>query len=278
VSPGRLRDLLAGAEGGADASVLTDDYYLTVNRRPVVLHGRELGAVVTLRDRTELSGLLRELDSVRALTDALRAQQHEFSNRMHTVAGLLELGDRDEALTYLTTAQGAEAALSESVRERVANPLVVGLILAKSVVAAERGVTLTLTEDSWLGDSPARVQALLTVLGNLVDNAIDAAAGASPAEVTVRLVDDAGITMAVSDTGPGIPPGHLEWIFADGYSTKAGSDVRRRGLGLAIVHRLVRRIGGRIDVGEGPGATFTVELPGATVGRTPVTEEARTMR
>ncbi|MCW2862989.1 MAG: histidine kinase [Actinoallomurus sp.] len=278
MSPGRLRDLLAGSEGGADASVLTDDYYLTVNRRPVVLHGRELGAVVTLRDRTELSGLLRELDSVRALTDALRAQQHEFSNRMHTVAGLLELGDRDEALTYLTTAQGAEAALSESVRERVANPLVVGLILAKSVVAAERGVTLTLTEDSWLGDSPARVQAVLTVLGNLVDNAIDAAAGASPAEVTVRLVDDAGITMAVSDTGPGIPPGHLESIFTDGYSTKAGSDVRRRGLGLAIVHRLVRRIGGRIDVGEGPGATFTVELPGATLGRTPVTEKARTSR
>jgi two-component system CitB family sensor kinase len=282
VPPGRLRDLLAGAEGGADASVLTDEYYLTVNRRPVVLGGRELGAVVTLRDRTELSGLLRELDSVRALTDALRAQQHEFSNRMHTVAGLLELGDRDEALTYLTTAQGAEAALSESVRERIANPLVVGLILAKSVVAAERGVTLTLTEDSWLGDSPARVQALLTVLGNLVDNAIDAAAGASPAEVTVRLVDDAGITVVVSDTGPGVPPGHLESIFNDGYSTKAGSDARRRGLGLAIVHRLIRRIGGRIRVGEGPGATFTVELPdtagSGARGAAPVIEEVRTMR
>lgn len=278
VPPGRLRDLLAGAEGGADASVLTDESYLTVNRRPVVLHGRELGAVVTLRDRTEMSGLLRELDSVRALTDALRAQQHEFSNRMHTVAGLLELGDRDEALTYLTTAQGAEAALSESVRERVANPLVVGLILAKSVVAAERGVTLTLTEDSWLGDSPARVQAVLTVLGNLVDNAIDAAAGASPAEVTVQLADDAGITMIVSDTGPGVPPGRMDSIFNDGYSTKVGSDVRRRGLGLAIVHRLVRRIGGRIHVGEGPGATFTVELPGAPGQGPAVEEEVRTMR
>jgi two-component system CitB family sensor kinase len=265
--PGRLRDLLVGAEGGSDASVLTDEHYLTVNRRPVSLHGRELGAVVTLRDRTELSGLLRELDSVRGLTDALRAQQHEFSNRMHTVAGLLELGDRDGALAYLTTAQGAEAALSESVRERIANPLVVGLILAKSVVAAERGVTLTLTEDSWLGDSPSHVQAVLTLLGNLVDNAIDAAAQpaadqeATRAAVTVRLVDGDGIIMVVSDTGPGIPHGHADSIFTDGYSTKAGSDVLRRGLGLAIVHRLVRRIGGRITVDEGPGATFTVELP-----------------
>jgi two-component system CitB family sensor kinase len=268
---GRLRDLLVGAEGGPDASVLTDEHYLTVNRRPVALHGRELGAVVTLRDRTELSGLLRELDSVRGLTDALRAQQHEFSNRMHTVAGLLELGDRDEAIAYLTTAQGAEAALSESVRERIANPLVVGLILAKSAVAAERGVRLTLTEDSWLGDSPAHVQAVLTVLGNLVDNAIDAAAQpgpadqeAMPAAVTVRVTDGDGITIVVSDTGPGIPPGHAESIFSDGYSTKSGTAVLRRGLGLAIVHRLVRRIGGQIRVDEGPGATFTVQLPDAS--------------
>lgn len=274
--PGRPRDLLVGVQGGSDASVLTDEHYLTVNRRRVVLQGRELGAVVTLRDRTELSGLLRELDSVRGLTDALRAQQHEFSNRMHTVAGLLELGDRDGALAYLTSAQGAEAALSESVRERIANPLVVGLILAKSVVAAERGVTLTLTEDSWLGESPARVQAVLTILGNLVDNAIDAAGAPrhgpeapARAEVTVRLTDGDGITMVVSDTGPGVPPGCADSIFIDGYSTKAGDGtagnggrgLRRRGLGLAIVHRLVHRLGGSIRVDEGPGATFTVRLP-----------------
>ncbi|MEV0405644.1 sensor histidine kinase [Actinoallomurus sp. NPDC050550] len=282
VPSGRLRDVLAGADGGVDASVLTEEHYLTINRRPVCLRGQELGAVVTLRDRTEMSGLLRELDGVRALTDALRAQQHEFSNRMHTVAGLLELGDHDEAIAYLTTAQGAEAALSESVRERIANPLVVGLILAKSVVAAERGVTLTLTEDSWLGESPSHVQAVLTILGNLVDNAIDAVGrprpgtpAGRPAEVTVRLTDGDGITMVVSDTGPGIPSGCADLIFADGYSTKhtdrGGTDdarrafeVRRRGLGLAIVHRLVRRIGGTIRVGEGPGATFTVRLPDST--------------
>lgn len=288
---GRLRDVLAGADGGVDASVLTDEHYLTVNHRPVRLRGRELGAVVTLRDRTELSGLLRELDSVRALTDALRAQQHEFSNRMHTVAGLLELGDVDDALAYLTTAQGAEAALSESVRERIANPLVVGLILAKSVVAAERGVTLTLTDDSWLGESPAHVQAVLTILGNLIDNAIDATGqhrpadpDPTPAEVTVRLTDGDGITMVVSDTGPGVPPDSTELIFTDGYSTKrdegrdtrpdrtgtadppAAFDVRRRGLGLAIVHRLVNRIGGAVRLDPGPGATFTVRLPDSATG------------
>jgi two-component system CitB family sensor kinase len=265
--PGRLRDLLAGDTGGIDAAVLTDDHYLTVNRRPVTLRGRELGSVVTLRDRTELSGLLRELDSVRGLTDALRAQQHEFSNRMHTLAGLLELGEPEEALAYLTAAEGAEVALSESVRERIANPLVVGLILAKSAVAAERGVTLTLTGDSWLGDSPPHVQGLLTVLGNLIDNAIDAAAASRDAEVTVRLTDGDGIALVVSDTGPGIPAGCADSIFMDGYSTKPQTHTLRRGLGLAIVHRLVQRLNGRIQVTEGAGAVFTVELPSGTMAR-----------
>ena len=90
--------------------MLTDDYCLTVNRMPVVLAGRPHGSVVTLRDRTELSGLLRELDSVKGLTDALRAQQHEFANRMHTVAGLLELGETEEALRFLIDLRGARSA------------------------------------------------------------------------------------------------------------------------------------------------------------------------
>ncbi len=97
VEPGRLRDLLSGATAGEDQVVLTDEHVLVVNRMPVLRDGRQLGAVITLRDRTELEALLRELDGVDALTDALRAQQHEFSNRMHTLAGLIELGDHDAA-------------------------------------------------------------------------------------------------------------------------------------------------------------------------------------
>ena len=154
--------------------MLTDEHCLTVNRMPVALAGRPPGAVVTLRDRTELSGLLRELDSVRGLTDALRAQQHEFSNRMHThrrPAGARRVGGGPALLTDL---RGAEAEFAESVRVADRRPLIVGLILAKAAVAAERGVELELTEDTWLGDTPAKVQALTTILGNLVDNAFDA--------------------------------------------------------------------------------------------------------
>src|SRR3989440_387968 len=125
---GRLRRALDGTLIGSDVTVLTDSHCLVVNRMPVTLHGHELGAVVTVRDRTELVGLLRELDSVRGLTDALRSQQHEFSNRMHTLAGLLELGEHDAAYDFAVESAGAQPSLAESVRERIGNPLMVGLV------------------------------------------------------------------------------------------------------------------------------------------------------
>ena len=272
MTPGRLRDVLSGEVVGQDEVVLTDDYCLTVNRMPVALAGKPHGAVVTLRDRTELSGLLRELDSVKGLTDALRAQQHEFSNRMHTVAGLLELGEPEEALCYLTNLRGAEAEFAESVRSRIASPLIVGLVLGKAAVASERSIELKLTEDTWLGEAPEKVQALTTILGNLIDNAFEALnePGSGPGRVVLELVEDEdGITVQVSDNGPGIPQGAADSIFTDGYTTKPANSSLRRGLGLALVHRLVQRLGGEISVSEGAGAVFTVWLPKPRRGVTP---------
>jgi two-component system CitB family sensor kinase len=263
---GRLLRALDGTLAGVDLTVLTDDHCLAVNRMPVVLHGRELGAVVTVRDRTELVGLLRELDSVRGLTDALRAQQHEFTNRMHTLAGLLDLGEHESAFEYAVESAGADQALAESVRKRIGNALMVGLIVAKTTVAAERGVRIVLGDDSALGEQPPHLRRLLTIVGNLLDNAVDAAAGGpSPAggpEVRLSVVEDAAaVTVRVTDSGPGIPPGAVESIFEDGWSTRPDRGTARRGLGLALVHRLVQRHCGTVAVSEGPGAVFTVVLP-----------------
>jgi two-component system CitB family sensor kinase len=263
---GRLRRALDGTLPGTDVSVLTDEHCLVVNRMPVTLHGRELGAVVTVRDRTEMVGLLRELDSVRGLTDALRAQQHEFTNRMHTLAGLLDIGEYDDAYEFAVSAAGAGQALTESVRKRIGNSLMVGLIVAKTTVAAERGVQIVLTDDSALGQDPPHLHRLLTIVGNLLDNAVDAAGeGPRPAtgrEVRLTLTESpGGVRVRVADTGPGIPPEAAESIFEDGWSTRPERGTARRGLGLALVHRLVQRHGGTITVSEGPGAVFTVVLP-----------------
>lgn len=263
---GRLRRALDGTLTGADVSVLTDDHCLVVNRMPVTLHGRELGAVVTVRDRTELIGLLRELDSVRGLTDALRAQQHEFTNRMHTVAGLLDIGDHKSAYDYAIDTAHSGQALTEAVRRHIGNPLMVGLIVAKTTVAAERGVRVVLTDDSALSDDPPHLRRLLTIVGNLLDNAVDATAEAPPADDGRRILltvteGDGQIVVRVADNGRGIVPGTSQSIFEDGWSTRPERGTARRGLGLALVHRLVQRHSGTITVSEGPGAVFTVVLP-----------------
>jgi two-component system CitB family sensor kinase len=268
VAPGRLRDLLTGTLGGRDHVVLTDEHVLRINRMPVARQERELGAVITLRDRTELEGLLRELDSVDALTDALRAQQHEFSNRLHTIAGLIELGDNEQAARYALDVSGASAGLAEAIRERIEAPEIAAMLLAKTTIAAEHGVQLSLSADSQLAKRGAETRALLTIVGNLIDNAIDAAAaGQHPPRVTVRLVaTDDETRIEVCDTGPGVPEGLEQQIFTDGFTTKRDQGPRRRGLGLALVHRLVHRGGGTIAVEHTDVTRFTVVLPAARIG------------
>jgi two-component system CitB family sensor kinase len=268
VPPGRIRDILTGAIAGADLVALTDEHCLVMNRMPVSMQGRDLGHVVTISDRTEQEGLLRELDSVRGLTDALRAQQHEFANRVHALSGMLELGRIDEATDYIAELSATATDLAARLQRRIASPQLVGLLVAKSVVASERGVALVLTDDSDLPEGEADPRALLTVLGNLVDNAIDAAvAGDAPrrVEVAVRCDPDT-VRVQVHDTGRGVPADATALVFEDGFSTKPDDGIRRRGLGLALVHRVVAQHAGRIEVSPGPGAVFTVTLPrlGAT--------------
>jgi two-component system, CitB family, sensor kinase len=262
VAPGRLRSLLTGTIPGQDQVVLTEKHVLVVNRMPVSRNGQNLGAVVTLRDRTELEALIRELDGVAALTDALRAQQHEFSNRMHTLAGLIELGHHEAASRYALDVSYSSDGLAEAIRARIEPPEIAAMLLAKITIARERNVALTLTEDSQLPAEGLVTSAVLTIVGNLIDNAIDAAAdGAPPADVTVHLSGSDSIRIEVSDSGNGVPADQVSQIFSDGYTTKPTAPDRPRGIGLALVHRLVRQSDGIIDV-EFPGRTvFTVVLP-----------------
>jgi two-component system, CitB family, sensor kinase len=265
---GRLLDLLAGSETAHDEVVLTDDFALLVNKMPVFLAGRPHGTAVTLRDRTEIAGLLRELDGVRRLTDTLRAQHHEFTNTMHTVAGLIELGEHEDALAFLTDVQTDQAAFSDAVRERISAAPIVGLLLGKAAAASERGVDLRLSEDSWLGDTPEKVHAMTTIIGNLIDNALDAV---SPhrGRIEVEICEDEQeILIEVADNGPGVPEELRDQIFLDGFTTKPAHDGIRRGIGLALVHRLVQRLGGSIEVAGTPGARFVIRLPVGAAHRT----------
>jgi two-component system CitB family sensor kinase len=261
---GRLLDLLLGqVQQGDDELVLNENFSLRVNRRRVKQLGRDYGAVVTLRDRTEHIGLMRELDSVRNLTDALRAQQHEYSNRMHTLYGLLELRRYEEASQYLGEISSISADLAEILHDNIANPTITALLIAQVSIARERGVKLSISPDVSMDDFAIDQNALVTIVGNLLDNAIDAAAGSKHAEVSISITALSSYRklIRVHDTGHGLPDPNPEVIFEDGYSTKTPRSGSHRGLGLAIVSRLVRQAGGEIVCFNQDGATFTVELP-----------------
>jgi two-component system, CitB family, sensor kinase len=258
---GRLLDLLTQGETVSDEVVLTDDFALLVNKMPVFLAGRPHGSAVTLRDRSEIAGLMRELDGVRRLTDTLRAQHHEFTNTMHTVAGLIELGEHDDALAFLTDVRTHQASFSDAVRERISTPSIVGLLLGKAAAADERGVDLRLSEDSWLGDTPEKVHAMTTIVGNLIDNALDAVPSEGGRVEVEICQDEQEILIGISDNGPGVPEELRDRIYLDGFTTKPAAEGLRRGIGLALVHRLVQRLGGSIEIDDGPGARFVVRLP-----------------
>ncbi|MFF4873695.1 ATP-binding protein [Streptomyces sp. NPDC000961] len=259
---GRTADVLAGRVTGEDLVTVRGHRVLIANRMPT----DDGGAVATLRDRTELEHLGRELDATRGLIDALRAQDHEHANRMHTLLGLLELEMHEEAVEFVTEVVGVHRATAEQVTEKVHDPLLAALLVGKATVAAERGVSLRLAPDSLLPDRLVDPRELVTVVGNLVDNALDAAAGTPDARVDVSFrTQGRTVVLRVSDSGPGVPEERRELIFTEGWTTKAPPVHGKRGLGLALVRRLAERRGGTATVAGGPdgGAEFAVVLPDA---------------
>jgi two-component system, CitB family, sensor kinase len=262
VPPGHVREVLAGNVHAPDQVVLVDDRVLVVNRMPVTVRDQAIGAVVTLRDRTELEGLVRELDDVRGLAEALRAQEHEFSHKLHVIAGLIELGRHEEAIRFINEESLVHQALVGSIVDSVGDPVLVALLLGKAAVASERGIELRVV-DSRFPEDGHDVRDLITVVGNLVDNALESVTGrAGWVEVTVRDQPD-GVFVRVHDSGPGIDPRAVDEIFQDGFTTKVATRTGRRGLGLALVTQVLRRRDGTIAVENEGGAVFTAFLPHA---------------
>lgn len=259
----RVRELLAGTDQVQDAVLLVAGRLVVVNRNPVTAEGRRAGTVVTLRDRTELLAMQSELSARQGVTETLRAQTHEFSNQLHTISGLLQLQEYDEAGRLIGTLTRRRAAISDAVTEIVDDPAVAALLIAKTSLAAERRVELSLDEDSLLPRLDPDLSADVgTVLGNLVDNAVDAVASTgAPGTVVVRLlVDEDAVVLQVADTGPGVPAEHVASVFRRGFSTKP-TDASGRGVGLALVQVVCERRGGSVSVHNEGGAVFTARLP-----------------
>jgi two-component system, CitB family, sensor kinase len=269
----RLRDVLTGAAEGSDQVVLQGNRVLVVNRMPVEKDGRPLGAVATFRDRTELAQLERDLGSFRSTAEALRAQAHEFDNKLHTISGLIQIGEQDEVVRYIDALNRHRQSLDLSIGEPIRDKAIAALLMAKSAQASERRVRLDMVDGSALGPlEPEDSADVGTVLGNLVDNAVEAAAGLvrdaplprrsdTDAWVAVQIVEaDGAVRITVHDSGPGVPPETAGEVFEHGYTTKAAAG--EHGIGLALTRLVCEHHGGSVALEHTErGARFTAVLP-----------------
>ncbi|MGC9538569.1 ATP-binding protein [Streptomyces sp. UG1] len=262
-----------------DEVVVRRGRVLVMNRMDVTKDGRRLGSVTTLRDRTELAQLERELGSFRSTTELLRAQAHEFSNQLHTISGLIQIGEHDEVVKYVRALRRHRESLDLTLTSRVRDRAIAALLMAKSALASERKVRLKISERTALEQlDPTDSADVATVLGNLVDNAVDAAAAGEAghdAWVEVELRQDASsVEIVVRDSGPGVAPELAQEVFLHGFTTKAaqGGD---RGIGLALTRLVCKRRGGEVSVtNTQEGAMFTARM---SVGR-PADRATETVR
>jgi len=289
--PAPMTEALEGGCEVSDAIHLTSNRVLVVNQAPARWEGRELGTVLTLRDHTDLQALTGELDSARGLAEALRSQAHEAANRLHSVISLIELGRPEQALTFATAELALAQRLTDLVVNAVDEPVLAALLLGKAAEANERGVALEVDPASNVPESVVPARDLVTVVGNLLDNAIDAAAGApGPRRVGFSSwIEDAPngrgiagtLVLQVSDSGPGLDQASAARAFTRGWSTKPDKRLIGHGLGLALVGQVTHRNRGTVVVGRADdpmpghpmlhaavrreaafvGAVFTVRFP-----------------
>lgn len=271
----RLLDVLRAADGTPVAATTGDRVVVAVSRR-VVRDGRNLGTVMSVRDRTDIETLTRELDAVKSLSTALRAQRHEFANRLHLIDGLLRQGRAEQALEYIEQILGS-GPLGQQLEgaDALADPYLHAFLTAKAAHAREQGVALVLGENTWVHATVRVPVDVTTVLGNLLDNAIEAArmSGHIPAEVEVELVENGpDLHVSVADTGGGVDAG-LPDVFVEGATTRDASTVPGgRGMGLALARRIARLHGGDVVLADRGGrrtpdnptggAVFLATLPG----------------
>ncbi|ACO47068.1 ATP-binding protein [Deinococcus deserti] len=262
--PVPLRDLLPDLPAQEDHAPHT----LDVRGQPVLVdvHTAEDGAqVVTLRDLARVQALADELTQSRRYAELLRAQTHEFTNRLHMLAGLLHLGETQEALQLIHAQAARHTAHAEAVR-RLGHVRLAALLLGKFDRAAELGVELTIDPLSDLPDTlaPGVLDTLELAAGNLIENACEAASGLPDAQVRVLIAaDPEGLVLEVRDTGSGVPPAFLTSLTHRGVSSKGNG----RGVGLALVQARATALGGTLthdrlaDPTGRQWTRFTLDLP-----------------
>jgi len=239
-----------------------------VNRLPLRNESVIIGLVASFRPKDELDLVSQQLSRVQQYADSLRSQAHEYTNKLHTIAGLIQIGASDQALALIGQENQAHRALIKLLMSTVSDAILAGCLLGKFNRAKEIGLTLNIDPDSHMNDLPAHLprDQLASMIGNIIDNAFDAclAEGAHGTQINLTMTDfGTDILFEVEDQGAGVDPSQRELIFTKGYSSKSGGG---HGIGLRLGQKLARRFGGYVTMEPVTlgGSRFTISLPKQT--------------
>ena len=257
-----LNEVLESGSAIEDREIIISGKQILCNVMPIYTRQRKIGAICTFRDKTEINQLTQQVNGMVSYLDALRERAHEFMNKLHVILGLLQLKRYDKLEAYvLQTANNYQVEIG-ALQSQIRQPVVAGFLIGKISRVLEAGHQLILDEECFLPDNANehQITVLITALGNLLENAVDALQGQQEGEIGVFLHCHHGIlTAVVSDNGPGIPPELLPLIFEKDFSTKG----EQRGVGLYLVKQQIEKGQGNIQVESVAGilTQFTLTLP-----------------
>lgn len=262
LSTSHLSHVIRTGEAELDEEQEINGVHILVNRVPILLKKKTVGAITTFRDKTELSQLAEKLTGVQLYADALRAQAHEFMNKLHVILGMVHMKYYDQLAEYINETVDHRSNEINIVTRMMLDPVIAGFLIGKLSYAREAGVELNFTCEHPIPkpEDPGMIHELITIVGNLIDNAVEAVSDSVVKKVDVffEYADDI-LTVEVKDTGLGMTEDVQNKVFQKGYSTKG----ENRGLGLDLLSQTLKKLEGEFYISSklGQGTVFVVYIP-----------------
>jgi Signal transduction histidine kinase regulating citrate/malate metabolism len=233
---------------------------IMTNRIPIINRGKIVGAIASFRDKTEVTRMAEELTGVKRMAWSLRAQNHEFMNKLHTISGLIQLEEYEEALQFISDIAKVRSNISNILTENIKDPSLSALLLAKYNKAEECRIKLKIDENSKLTKLPEHITSedIVSVVGNLIENSLDEVKNDGTGLIYIKITEDEGfLNIKIRDNGGGIPPEYRERIYEQGFSTKEG----QRGHGMYIVKKIIDESKGTIEFDVNEGVLWNISIP-----------------
>ena len=256
----RMINVMENGESEFEKEQRINDTIIMTNRIPIINRGKVVGAIASFRDKTEVTRMAEELTGVKKMAWSLRAQNHEFMNKLHTISGLIQLEEYDEALQFISDVAKSRSDISNILTKKIKEPSLSAILLSKYNKAEESRVKLIIDKDSKLTRMPEHMtsEEIISIVGNLIENSLDAVSNDGSDEIYVKIVQNEDwLQIKIKDNGPGIQEEYRKKVYEQGFTTKEG----QRGHGMYIVKKIIEEANGSIEFQVDKGVTWDISIP-----------------